>query len=424
MNVSRIIAAITAVNIVLLSYTVSSAASLTENGIRPKTEWDNLSFDRAFELKLQDVTGPINAQLTAEVKRRIKQYLRNKSRTEEILSRKDLYFPIFDHILSDRALPKEIKNLSIVESALNPRARSGVGAVGLWQLMKSTGRMLGLSINRTLDHRRDPFRSTEAAFSYLEQLHKEFKDWTLAIAAYNSGPGRVRKAVRRSGSRDFWKLKRFLPKETRDYVPAFIAVSYVLEYYKLHGLEPKLIDDNLRITSVVKVYDYLSFKELSAKVNISISTIQMLNPAYLRAYIPKYSNGNYLVLPAMAMNRYLELLWEENTDLTHKVEMVQIQALEDFKTLRKINEVQTLDRHQPYSILRLNLSDIPKLTGLIPRNRFYNKPVRYYRLKPRESLMDIARSKKNITVEEILEWNGLSPDNPPKPGMLIKIYEE
>ena len=422
MNVLRMAATYVVATAIVLSSFVSNAALLTTNPARPNSNYDNLSFDTDFEVKLQDVTGPIDAQLTYEVKKRIRQYLRHKSRTETILARRDLYFPIFDNVITERHLPRELKYLAIVESGLNPNARSGVGAVGLWQLMKGTGKMLGLSINRTLDHRRDPFRSTEAALTYLEKLYKDFGDWTLAIAAYNSGPGRVRKAIRRSGSRNFWKLKRYLPKETRDYVPAFIAVSYILNYYTAHGLEPDAFEDDLRFTSTIKVYDHISFKELSKDINTPVSTIKLLNPAYLKGYIPKYASGNYLVLPAMAMNQYLEQLWAKDSE--PKVEIIKVRVAESFKTMRKIAELTPLNTIQSDAVLRLDLSIPPSLVGLLPRRRLSSQPVRYYKLKRRESLLDLAKSRKNVSLENLLEWNNLSLNNPPKPGMIIKIYED
>ena len=421
MNVLRMIAAIVVVTVLVLSYSVSSASSLAPNPVPSEVSSEGLLFDNDFEFELQNFSGPINAQLTSEVKRRIRQYLSHKSWMQNILARKDLYFPTFEYVMAKYNVPKELKYLAVVESALNPNARSKAGAVGLWQLMKPTGRMLGLAINRTLDHRRDPIHSTEAAMKYLKGLYDEFDDWTLAIAAYNSGPGRVRKAIRLSGSRDFWKLKRFLPKETRNYVPAFIAVSYMINNYTAHGIEPKVFDDELRFTSVIKVYDYISFKELSEQVGISKSTIKTLNPAYLKSYIPKYASGNYLVLPAMAMNKYLDRLW--SGDKEPKVDFIKLKSFESFKTIRSINAVERINPYTPERILRLSESNLPEIIGWLRRNQIRSKSVRYYRLKRRESLKDLARSQKNITVKNLMEWNDISSSNPPKPGMLIKVYE-
>ena len=269
-----------------------------------KAEHTVVSLEKTIENRIATLPSSVDVKYNSEVKRRIKQYtVQQRSTCEILLGRSSIYFPIFEDIFQEKGLPQDLKYLSVVESGLRPIATSRSGAAGLWQFMRPTGRMMGLEINRTVDERRDVVKSTEAAADYLLYLYKRFDDWTLAIAAYNCGPGNLRKAIRKSGGkRSFWEIKNYLPKETREYVPKFIAMSYVMNYYYEHDLVPELPNDNLINTSSAQVFEKINLRTLSEELDIELSVLKTLNPSYIRNYIPQSENGIYsLVLPTPEM---------------------------------------------------------------------------------------------------------------------------
>ncbi len=190
-------------------------------------------------LAILDAKTPFNIAYNPALESVIKRYLKNRKRsTETLISRSRYYFPMFEEILDKHNLPLEIKYLAVVESTLKPQAKSRVGATGLWQFMFSTGRQYGLEVSSYVDERCDPLQSTNAAAKYLGSLYKMFGDWDLALAAYNSGPGNVTKAIRRSGGyQNYWNIRPFLPSETAGYLPAFLATLYLFEYSEAHGFQ-------------------------------------------------------------------------------------------------------------------------------------------------------------------------------------------
>lgn len=273
---------------------------------------ENNSFNLSdFEVRerLDKLDVMMDLKYNSLVEKNIRHYLGRRKRTlANIIGKSETYFPLFEHYLQVNQLPDELKYLSIVESALNPRAKSPVGASGLWQFMKGTGLMYGLKIDSYVDERNDPIKSTEASFNFLKDLHERYDDWMLALAAYNCGPGNVNKAIRRSGSSNFWKMSRYLPAETRNYVPAFIATIYVMNYYQAHGIQPKAAVykfQNLRTTTL---FEASSFYKISKIAEIEIGKIKELNPAYKRNFIPKTKRGNYLTLPEEAMRTFKDKL--------------------------------------------------------------------------------------------------------------------
>jgi len=223
--------------------------------------------------------------------------VKHRDRTEAMLGRTVIYYPLFERLLIEGGLPTDIKYLSVVESALNAQAVSRSGAVGLWQFMKPTGRECGLSINRTVDEREDPEKATRAAVQYLARQYKRYGNWELALAAYNGGAGRVNRAIKRGRSKNFWKIRRHLPRETRNYVPAFIAATYVNHYYQHHELEPMYPDADFQITERIKVYKTLTFSEIEEITGTPEYIIEYLNPSYNKKYLPSTVVGNNLVLP-------------------------------------------------------------------------------------------------------------------------------
>ncbi len=271
--------------------------------------------DRLAQLNL-----PLEVVSNPQVLTRIRQYVTaGKNDTELILGRTIVYFPMFEHYLQQYNLPEELKYLPMIESGLRPTVKSGVGAAGMWQLMPITARYNGLIVNAQIDQRFDAYASTEAAVKMLAYLHDQLGDWGLVLAAYNSGLGRVKKAVRAAGSRDYWEVKAFLPKETQKYVPAFIAAAYIAQNYTAHNLNPRLTPTTTlaKDTRVIKVKQAVNFNQITNATGLSSATIRKLNPAYVQAYVPASKAGYNVVLPTSAMTSFKNYLSSKQKVLTN-----------------------------------------------------------------------------------------------------------
>ncbi len=247
----------------------------------------------------------IDAEYNEKVKHFIDFYTINKrNRAEIVLGRAVIYFPLIEKYIRKYRLPDELKYLPTLESTLNPTAVSKAGAAGLWQLMPATAKAYGLVVNDIVDERFDPHKSTEAALLYLRDLHRRFGDWSLALAAYNCGPTRLRKKIKKANTKDFWKLSSSLPKQTQKYVPHFIAVSYLMNYYQFHDLNPEYPDYSFQFTTSTKVFHQISFKQIAKEAGISLELIKTLNPSYKRGVIPDSKEGNFLILPDFAISDF------------------------------------------------------------------------------------------------------------------------
>ncbi len=254
--------------------------------------------DSVFFLRLQSLPTIIPMTYNDVVRRYINMYVRTIGRRlDVILSLSEFYYPMFEEVLNAHGLPLELKHLAIVESALNPRATSHAGAAGLWQFMYRTGRSYGLEVNSLVDARREPLASTVAAARYLKDLYAIYNDWTLALAAYNCGPGGVNKAIARSGGKqDFWQIYNYLPRETRGYIPAFIAVNYVMNYYYAHGLAPKKIEIPVH-TDTLQLRSDVLYCHVAQYVDVSVEELRELNPQYRTDLVPVSSGFKKLTLP-------------------------------------------------------------------------------------------------------------------------------
>ena len=245
---------------------------------------------------------------------------RLRSQVSFMLSANNLYMPIFEEALDLYDLPLELKYLPVIESALNPTATSSQGAVGLWQFMLRTGQVYGLKVNSLVDERRDPVKSTRAAARYLKDLYDIYQDWNLVLAAYNCGPGTINKAIRRAGGeKDFWKIYNFLPKETRGYVPAFVAANYIMTYYCEHYISP--MEMNMpESTDTVHINRSLNLNQVAEVCKVDIDQLRALNPEFKKDIIPGNEKPYALRLPTQIMSYFID---HEDSIYNYKPEVFQ-----------------------------------------------------------------------------------------------------
>ena len=307
--------------------------------------------DAELKERLSYLSGCLELKSHPVVKGYIRTYVQLKTeKARTMLGKRLTYFPLFEEKFKEYGLPTDLKYLSVVESALNPKAVSRVGATGLWQFMPATGAEYGLRTSSVVEDRSDPVKSTDAAARHLRDLYNMYSDWALALAAYNSGAGRVNAAIKKAHSRDFWSIQRYLPQETRNYVPAFIAATYICNYYATHGLLPNEPDFDEQLTSYIKVYEGMSFRDIADATGIDYQVVKTLNPGFRRDYVPPTASGHYVILPERVMPAYLRYLnslgsrtytLDANNDYVNPVlgdgrywqSLVQIQQPEHIETI-------------------------------------------------------------------------------------------
>lgn len=280
---------------------ISSKTTLTETLVK----------ERLGKLSL-----PIEVKTNEAVMTRIRQYIgTGKKETELVIGRSNLYFSVFEHYLDQYGLPEELKYLSVIESGLQPQVRSAVGASGIWQLMPVAARHYGLQMGGGVDERLDLHRSTEAAVQMLKYLYDELGDWTLVLAAYNSGIGTIKSAVRKAGTKKYSIVSNYLPHETRRYVPAYLATAYVMSYYQKHGLQPVIPFYYSPDARVIRVYRNLSFGEIARISGVKTSVIAALNPSFTGGIIPRSAKGHLLMLPNSESSLLLRSYLDSNSKL-------------------------------------------------------------------------------------------------------------
>lgn len=345
-------------------------------------------------LALMDAKSPFNIEYNQGLENIIKSFLKNRKKSfERLMAISEFYFPMFEEAMARQNVPLEIKYLAVVESALNPKAVSRVGATGLWQFMFQTGKQYGLNINTYVDDRSDPLKASDAAALYMSNMYRIFGDWDLVLASYNSGPGNVAKAIRRSGGQqNFWNIRKHLPKETQGYVPAFLATMYIYEYHKEHGIVPNRAVIKHFATDTIMVKKEITFKQISDLIDIPVSQLQLLNPAYKRDVVPFIEGENhYLRMPN---------------------DKVAIYTSNEDKIYAYLN-YETSKRERPYESRYASKVNEAEDGHVVTKTRFY-------KIKRGDSLSEIA-NKYGVSVSELKKWNRIRGTYAPR-GKMLKIY--
>lgn len=412
-----------------------------------------------------DQQTPFSLTYNTPVHKFIELYaLRRRDQVSRMLGLAETYFPLFEEILDKYDMPLELKYLAIVESALNPSAGSRAGAKGLWQFMYRTGKLYGLNVTSYVDDRFDPYKSTVAACEYLKFLHGLYDNWDLALAAYNCGPGRLNRAIRRSGGKkDYWELWKYLPRETRGYVPAFIAVNYIMEYAEEHNIYPTPPPYYDYEKDTVVIRNMVKFEHIEAVINIPKEEIQYLNPQYKLGIIPGIPGETYtLTLPTLSIADFMN---NEQAIYGYKTEQERIDSAEKAIAMDKEKQfmhetrlTHTVKNGEVLGLIaqkyRVNVSDVKNWNNM-SSSRIYigqkltiytgkkpTKPTqpivakstvkkqdvkdlkyRYHVIQSGDTLWDIAKLYEGVTINQIRELNHISNAKKLKPGMKIKISQ-
>ncbi len=420
------------------------------------TDVTNITLDTKLlkeRLKDLDAKTPFNIAYNPALEKIIKSYLKNRSKYyPAFFARAAYYFPMIEKYLDQFDIPLEMKYLAVVESALKPKARSRVGATGMWQFMYATGKQYNLKISSYVDERQDPIKATIAACKYLNHLYKVFGDWDLALAAYNSGPGNVAKAIRRSGGyKNYWNIRPFLPRETAGYVPAFQATMYMFIYAKEHNLKGSQPVIRHFETDTIQIQRTVSFDQITEVTGIENNILQFLNPEYKIDIIPFVKNKKYsLRLPKTHSDVFLK---NENN-------LYALADKDDAKREKPLPRYFEMDKRIRYRVRNgdylgriayrygVRVSDIKRWNGL-KNNRIrigqrlsiYPKTLRepkrttakktkklkgkhiIYVVKKGDSLWTIAKKFPKVSPAQIKKWNNIWSAKSIKPGTKLKIYQ-
>ena len=335
-------------------------------------------------LAAMDAKSPFNIEYNQGLENIIKSFLKNRKKSfERLMAVSEYYFPMFEEALAKQNVPLEIKYLAVVESALNPKVVSKMGATGLWQFMYQTGKQYGLKIDSYVDERSDPLKASEAAAQYMTNMYRIFGDWDLVLASYNSGPGNVSKAIRRSGGQqNYWNIRKNLPKETQGYVPAFLATMYIYEYHKEHGIVPNRAAIKHFATDTIMIKKQMSFKQISDLLDVPVLQLQLLNPSYKLNIVPFYHDENhFLRLPQEKV-----ALFASNEPQIYTYVQYEVDKRERPFQITKAMVVRDTAN---YTVQRVTL---PKTS--------------YYKVKRGDNLTAVA-NKYDVSISEIKKWNNL-----------------
>ena len=347
--------------------------------------------DTVYAQRLYNIPSIMEMTYNKVVRQHINKYATQRKLVSFILGISHFYMPLFESVVDKYGVPNELKYLPVIESAMKPTAISPVGAKGLWQFMHATGRIYGLKSNNFIEERFDPIKSTDAAIRHLRDLYNAFGDWQLALAAYNCGAGNVKKAIQRSGGkRNFWQIYSYLPRETRGYVPAFIAATYILTYHKEHGIcpmEPKtpIATDTLHINR------NLHFEQISNLCNVSVEELRAINPQYVRDIIPGQSETCVLRLRNETITRFLMLG----------------------------DSIYTYDEAKYFA--KAKVDDMLKEAKKNYDTGRSNGKYISYKVRKGDTLGKIA-NKHRVTVKQLRKWNNLKNNNI-RIGRVLKLYK-
>jgi len=421
-----------------------------ENVNIPSNSTNEVFSSEVLKKRLKELNNktPFNVEYNATVERFIRLYLKTrKSDISNLMDKAQYYFPIFEEHLDKFDLPLEIKYLAVVESALDPNARSVAGAKGLWQIMYHTGKEYDLNVSSYIDERSDPIKATQAACKYLQYLYNRFNDWDLALAAYNAGPGNVSKAIRRSGGlRNYWNIRQYLPKETSGYVPAFYATYYLFEYGEQHQIFPKNHSITYHDIDTVLITKKITFSEIKKRTSIDESLLKFLNPQYRLRVIPtQNSEKHILTLPKSCISKFVlsekNNKWNESE--TQKIEKPSYitpnyqnsYVVENGDNLNKIAkkfnisiaQLKTWNGLQTDYLIEGQSLVITKNTIKKDEQKSHSQATtsiqkfNAYIVQEGDSLWLISKRFPNITINQIRNWNNIWGVNYLKPGTELKI---
>jgi len=349
-------------------------------------------------LKEMDSKSPFKIEYNQGLENLIKSFLKNRKKSyERLMAISEYYFPIFESALAKQNVPLEIKYLAVIESALNPKAVSRVGATGLWQFMYQTGKQYNLDIDSYVDERSDPLKSSEAAAQYMTNMYKIFGDWDLVLASYNSGPGNVAKAIRRSGGQqNYWNIRKNLPKETQGYVPAFLATMYIYEYHKEHGIIPNRAIVKHFETDTVMIKKQLTFKQISNLLEVPVAQLQVLNPQFKLDIVPAYfDKKQYLRLPTNKI-----ALFTSNEDKIYAYVQHELDKKEKPYFREEAIAASETSKGDSYVVSK----------------------TKYHKVKRGDNLSEIAQ-QYGVSMAEVRKWNKLR-NNHVQLGRNLKIISK
>lgn len=407
----------------------NSTQSLNSNVFFPSLFHTISSYEEEVRARLEGMNCLITPKYDEDVMDQVRRFVGgDKSNTLEILKRTEIYFPLIDKIFTEYNLPVELKYVTIVESALQLRVRSNVGAAGIWQFMPATARLLKLTINDKLDQRLDPVLATHAAARYFQILYGMFGDWSLVIAAYNCGEYKVKDLLENTNAKDFWELKKYLPRQTQLFIPAFIGASYMMQFYGEHDIIPEIESLNQQKITFAKIHKEVNLKDLFKKTNINKEIFSSLNPSYKRMTIPALNSGTYVSLPDSLMVEFIDYYMFNNkkNEMMDDARMLLTgESISDHEIISFnrpfIFAPDNIDLNQASDVqLEFQMINTKNISAPSKLNITMDSDFKYHIVQSRESVSEIAQNYK-VELEDLMDWNQIDPNQKLKSGTVLKI---